>query len=588
MALEKQINIVVKETGLDAVQKQVNNLDNSLDKLQDTNKKTSSSFKDSANSVLDNGGAMGLLNDATGGLAMTVKDAVEASVLFTKNTKIATIAQKAWNWAISLNPIGLIVASILLAITAIASLTMYLYNSAKANKEAMNATTKNTKALEAQSTAAKKAGDSLKTSNDQQYAMAQAAGASTDALRKLTVKHNEEAIALNLKNAKIAQSTFLRQRDTLAVLEANGASDEAIEKQKKLTDATYKEFQEQNKLLDSSYKERHAIERKNAVELLAEKTEASKKATSESEAERQKERDRIKTEKEKEKADAVQYIKDLAKAKADAEMQSAKDAMAILDELNKNIETPAQKEQREYEEKKAVLEENNLSTEELTVQHIDKMFAINEDARIKKEESDKASKEKQLEEENKFNNNLLQAEESLKNAKLDAANFTTQLITQIAGKNKAVAIAMLAVEKGLAIAQIVSSAGKSIANATANLAAVPAVIGVVPNPMYAVQAAATVKGIAATKISAGISIASILAQSITSAKGMIASGDSGGGSSGSTPSAPSFNLVQGTGTNQIAQGLSQQGAPIKAYVVSSDVSTSQSLDRNIVSEASLG
>jgi len=61
-----------------------------------------------------------------------------------------------------------------------------------------------------------------------------------------------------------------------------------------------------------------------------------------------------------------------------------------------------------------------------------------------------------------------------------------------------------------------------------------------------------------------------------------------GGMTPTPPQAPSFNLVQGTGTNQIAQGLAQQGAPIKAYVVSSDVSTSQSLDRNIVSEASLG
>ena len=85
------------------------------------------------------------------------------------------------------------------------------------------------------------------------------------------------------------------------------------------------------------------------------------------------------------------------------------------------------------------------------------------------------------------------------------------------------------------------------------------------------------------------------ASGFANVKNILATNESGTGVGGqssgvSAPSvsAPSFNLVQGTGTNQIAQGLSQQGAPIKAYVVSSDVSTSQSLDRNIVSEASLG
>jgi hypothetical protein len=45
------------------------------------------SMKESSLSVLENGGAMGLLNDATGGMAMTVKDAVEATALFAKEVR---------------------------------------------------------------------------------------------------------------------------------------------------------------------------------------------------------------------------------------------------------------------------------------------------------------------------------------------------------------------------------------------------------------------------------------------------------------------------------------------------------------------
>lgn len=584
MAIEKQINIVVKEVGLDKVQKDVNNLDASLDKLQDTNKKTGTSFKDSANSVLENGGAMGLLNDATGGLAMTVKDAVEASVLFTKNTKIATIAQKVWNWAMKANPIGLLVAAILLAITAITSLTMYLYNNAKANEAAMNATARNTKALEAQSIAAKRAGDALKISNDQNYAMAQASGASTEALRKLTVKHNEEAIALNLKNAKIAQSTFLRQRDTLAILEANGASDEAIEKQKKLTDATYKEFQEQNKLLSDSYKERHAIERKNAVEVLTEKTAASQKAASEAEAARQKEKDRIKSDREKEKADAVQAIKDLAKAKADAEMQSAKDAIAILDELKKNVETPAQKEQREYEEKKAVLEANNLSTAELDRQHKEfiaqqnnDFFAAESDKAIKRDADEKARDEK------KKADKIL-AEQTTKDALVLMAESTASIFDSLEALGLKKSKAAQAIRKGIALAQIAVDTGKAIGSAV-ELAQKAGVAAQTAAPM--VPGIGTVATIASYASSASMIFSNVAkAKQLLSGGGSGGGGGSTGGGGGSMPSAPSFNLVQGTSSNQIASSINTQ-QPIEAFVVSKNVSTGQERDRNIIKSASL-
>jgi len=58
-------------------------------------------------------------------------------------------------------------------------------------------------------------------------------------------------------------------------------------------------------------------------------------------------------------------------------------------------------------------------------------------------------------------------------------------------------------------------------------------------------------------------------------------------SGGSVPTAPSFNVVGTSGQNQIAQSLGNQ-APVKAYVVANDVSSQQSLDRNIVKTATLG
>ena len=89
-------------------------------------------------------------------------------------------------------------------------------------------------------------------------------------------------------------------------------------------------------------------------------------------------------------------------------------------------------------------------------------------------------------------------------------------------------------------------------------------------------------------IQAGLAGAFSALQIAKIAKGDKASsgGSSSGGGGGSAPQAPSFNLVQGTSRNQIAEGLNRQ-APVKAYVVSKDMTTGQSMDRNIIASASL-
>jgi hypothetical protein len=71
-----------------------------------------------------------------------------------------------------------------------------------------------------------------------------------------------------------------------------------------------------------------------------------------------------------------------------------------------------------------------------------------------------------------------------------------------------------------------------------------------------------------------------------------------GGGGGSAPSlsgagggggAPQFNVVGQGGANQIAESMAnRESQPIKAYVVGQDVTTSQSLNRSIVNNATLG
>ncbi len=220
-----------------------------------------------------------------------------------------------------------------------------------------------------------------------------------------------------------------------------------------------------------------------------------------------------------------------------------------------------------------------------------------QEALDKKEKKDqeeleeKERKKRELEAQKQFNQEMAQLEVNLQEAKSNAIKGGLQVIGQLAGKSKAISAGLLVVEKGLAIAEVISNASKSIAQAKANLAATPVALGAFPNPMYAVQAVATAKGILATKLSAATSIATIAAQAIPGLAGGGGGGGSaaglgGGGAAEAQP--PSFNIVGATETSQLAGAIgSQTQQPVQAFVVANDVTTAQSLENNIVEGATL-
>ena len=52
---------------------------------------------------------------------------------------------------------------------------------------------------------------------------------------------------------------------------------------------------------------------------------------------------------------------------------------------------------------------------------------------------------------------------------------------------------------------------------------------------------------------------------------------------------PAFNVVGASSTDQLASAIGGQSQqPVQAYVVANDVTTAQSMDRNIIDDASLG
>ena len=279
-----------------------------------------------------------------------------------------------------------------------------------------------------------------------------------------------------------------------------------------------------------------------------------------------------------------------AEDKALAEFKKTlRDAEAVSEQEKRDLELI--KIQEHYDDLIEQAKANNIKTDKLE-------DARDEAKRLKQEEFDKKDAERNkkiVEETKKLNEELAQAETNLQQAKANAIRGGLQVIGMLAGKSKGVAKTLLVVEKGLAIAQVISNAARAIAQAKANLAATPAVIGLVPNPAYIIQAAATAKGILSTKLTAATSIATIAAQAVAGLGGGGGGGGASvgglggaGGGAATQPQAPSFNIVGATETSQLAEAVgSQTQQPVQAYVVSNDITTAQSLENNIVEGATL-
>lgn len=173
----------------------------------------------------------------------------------------------------------------------------------------------------------------------------------------------------------------------------------------------------------------------------------------------------------------------------------------------------------------------------------------------------------------------MQAKHEINMAYLGLFQQFGNLLGQIAGKNKALAIAGIVISQAASIGQII--ANTAIANAK-SVAASPLTLG---QPWVTINT-----------ISAGLSIASTIAaaaksiQQINSQPGAPASnaGAAAGGSAAQVPTPPRVGsaaapqIQSGQGVNpssQIAETIGAAQRPIRAYVVSGDVSSQQALDR---------
>jgi len=261
----------------------------------------------------------------------------------------------------------------------------------------------------------------------------------------------------------------------------------------------------------------------------------------------------------------------------DIQEQSALEQFGILTQGLENvidIETEKQKILDFFAQKRKELRNSELQQALSEVQELingmSDTMAMLSDAELSREERKTTMLNNELKE--RLRNENLSAKEREKiNKQIEANELALQKRRdEIAERNfrlqKAFAIAQAAINTALAVSDVLRrEEGGFIKKSIAAIA-----IGVL--------GAAQIAAIASTKFVP-------TATSVPSGAG----GISGGGAGAPAQQEPVFNIV-GTGTQmQLAETVAQRtGEPVKAFVVSNDITTAQELDRNIITGSAIG
>jgi len=214
----------------------------------------------------------------------------------------------------------------------------------------------------------------------------------------------------------------------------------------------------------------------------------------------------------------------------------------------------------------------NQEMEDFEAVHLQKIEDIRQAARDKEQ----AEREKALQDERKYAEDTIAAYQQIENAKIDIAQMGGIALQQIANKNKALAIAGLALEKGSAIANVIINTQREIAGYYAAAAARSALTA---GTTTAFDQALAAKQTLFAKVRAGAAIAAIGATGINSGRnlGGGAQGIDGGGGGSSAQQFQPPSLQQNT------QGIRLQDN--RVYVLESDISTTQRRVRTLESRS---
>ena len=422
----------------------------------------------------------------------------------------------------------------------------------------------------------------------------------TKEYRKQIVRQNEKKIALlenlqtqlKLEESKKKEVSFL---DTIKLGLGNSAGGSAsFLAAQKVNEKSYGKQSELIKKINEAKKKGLGIEIAIAG-IDAEERKKKKKADEEKKkADKKKADEELKAE--KEKADAIERIRkglidtederraeELRKIKSDydeqiklAEKYYGEESQKVLD-LREAQKTALDEQQLRFDEqdKKKAEEKSQIAAEKLVLDKENELLYFEEQRQVIDDREKLIIADETINEEDrtKLNKQFSKAREIIvdkeNEAKLISLNgYASALsgISSVIGQETAAG-------KSIAVAS-------SLINTYAAIAGQLSAFKEVPVPGYAIAQAI------ATGVVGFANVKKIISTKVPKSSG-------GGGSVGSPPSAPvstppAFNVVGASSTNQLADAIgSQSQEPTRAYVVSNDVTTAQSMDRNIVEGASM-
>ena len=311
-------------------------------------------------------------------------------------------------------------------------------------------------------------------------------------------------------------------------------------------------------------------------------------------------------------ARALQAKADFEKRKKENEMEQKEIDGIIADSRQVLLENSLSANEREleqidasYEERLAKVKGNeeatNLLLTQLRAERLAKIQEQQDAADQAQLDAQRAQLDYQIQiedelyaEREKLRQEDLQREKAYNEARVQfyntASGSIVEIMRSLGGKSKAVMLAALALEKGMAIAQVVINLQKELAGINANAALNPA------NALTAGAAGVTQALSLSTmaKINAGLRIAAIAATSIGQVSSITGGGGGGGGGTAVTGGGGGgMAAPQGNALNPNSQLINPntgqpQGQPLRAYVVESDVSGIQNRLRTIRQFAQLG
>jgi hypothetical protein len=383
----------------------------------------------------------------------------------------------------------------------------------------------------------------------------------------------QEQLNEALEDAKFNQQTFFKDANQNLSDWYNGTQGigkAQLDLEQSIERIAFLEKEATSAVLANVETEVKGIREKTKAAVTAAQTEAEKK-----EAERQKELE----------ANAVKAAKELKLEKelADLKLKVREDYIKAnqgaqaneLYELEKKKELELQTWEGAEEDKVYIIEKYRLAEIDINKKYDDLALQQQIEANDKQKAIDEKAKEDELAREKQLATDKLEAERALMDAKFNLASASVNLLGTLFAKNKKAADIAFALDKALAIAQVVVNTQREISSYNSN-----------PFWSASIDGGASIKipAIIGAKLRAAASIATIAGTAIGRFAGGGSSGGSGVGSTGgggtAAPSPANFAFV-GNQPNQ-------QQPPLQAYVVGTQVSSNLEAQQLIQNQSRLG